>query len=180
MASALVYAQAPAPVFSNLENPTTASWRAPAPELVRLWEMSSSMPKGDWEITPVQAWFLLTAAYAPAALVADGGARLSALITGLARYVSCQGFGTVLDVGRFWGVVNTILGETVAPVPPAKAQAKAQAQGQTQFREARSGEPRFGEAQFGEARFGGAQFGGAQFGGAQFGEAQLAHGERWG
>jgi hypothetical protein len=140
MASSLIYAQAPLPVFSNLENPTTALWQAPAPELVRLWEMSSSMPKGDWEITPVQAWFLLTAAYAPAALVADGGARLAALIAGLARYVDCLGFGTVLDVGRFWGVVNAVLGETRAQV---------QTQAQAQFGEAQVGGTPFGETQLG-------------------------------
>jgi hypothetical protein len=114
MASALVYAQAPAPVFSNIENPTISSWQSPPPDLTRLWEMSSSLPKGDWEITPVQAWFLLTAAYGPSKLLAS--TRLDALAKGLARYVGCQGFGTVLDVGRFWGVVNTVMGEEQAVV----------------------------------------------------------------
>lgn len=107
MATALVYSQAPAPVFQNLD---TALWRAPALELTKLWEMSQSLPKGDWEITPVQAWFLLTAAYDVEVLLAGGGARLDALTRGLARYVDCQGFGTVLDVGRFWGVVNAVMG----------------------------------------------------------------------
>ena len=35
---------------------------------------------------------------------------MDALTRGLARYVDCQGFGTVLDVGRFWGVVNAVMG----------------------------------------------------------------------
>jgi hypothetical protein len=106
MATALVYSQAPAPVFQDLD---TASWSAPALELTKLWEMSQSLPKGDWEITPVQAWFLLTAAYDVGVLLAGGGARLDTLMRGLARYVDCQGFGTVLDVGRFWGVVNAVM-----------------------------------------------------------------------
>lgn len=63
----------------------------------------------------MQAWFLLTAAYEPTLLVASGGAKLDALTRGLAQYVACLGFGSVLDVGRFWGVVNAIMGE-VQPV----------------------------------------------------------------
>lgn len=107
MATALLYAQAPEPVFKHLD---TAAWRSPALELTKLWEMSRSLPKGDWEITPVQAWFLLTAAYDSSVLLADGGKKLDALTKGLARFVNCLGFGTVLDIGRFWGVVNSVMG----------------------------------------------------------------------
>jgi hypothetical protein len=107
MATSLVYSQAPARVFTDLD---TATWTSAAPELSKLWEMSQSLPKGDWEITPVQAWFLLTAAYDAQQLQAGRGARLDALARGLARFVACQGFGTVLDVGRFWGVVHAVMG----------------------------------------------------------------------
>ncbi|KAF4638027.1 hypothetical protein G7Y89_g46 [Cudoniella acicularis] len=56
MASTHLYASAPAPVFTNLDS---ASWKAVSPSLDALYAMSRSLPKGDWEITPVQAWFLL-------------------------------------------------------------------------------------------------------------------------
>lgn len=106
MATALLYAQAPESVFENLD---TAAWRSPALELAKLWEMSRSLSKGDWEMTPVQAWFLLTAAYDWSVLLADG-TKLGALTKGLARFAECQGFGTVLDVGRFWAVVDSVMG----------------------------------------------------------------------
>ena len=106
MATTLLYSQAPTPVFSDLNK---ASWSSPALELTKLWEMSQSLPKGDWEITPVQAWFLLTAAYDVTTLLADGRAKLDALTRELAKLVACLGFGTVLDVGKFWGVVNSVM-----------------------------------------------------------------------
>jgi hypothetical protein len=108
MATAILYSQAPAHIFPDLD---AATWTSPALELTKLWEMSQSLPKGDWEITPVQAWFLLSAAYDMKTLLANGGAKLEALKRGLSKIVDCMGFGTVMDVGRFWGVVNSVMGE---------------------------------------------------------------------
>lgn len=50
--------------------------------------MSQSLPKGDWEITPVQAWFLLTASFDVRKLLGDGGRKLNDLKSELAKYVS--------------------------------------------------------------------------------------------
>ncbi|CZR59110.1 uncharacterized protein PAC_09002 [Phialocephala subalpina] len=65
MASTLLYTSAPPSIYSTETNSPTenASWTAPSLELKQLYNMSKSLPKGDWEITPVQAWFLLTERY---------------------------------------------------------------------------------------------------------------------
>ena len=47
--------------------------------------MSQSLPKSDWEITPVQAWFLLTATYDVKRLLGDGGRTLDALRAELSK-----------------------------------------------------------------------------------------------
>jgi hypothetical protein len=108
MAYTLLYSHAPAPVFDNLHS---ATWSAPSLELTSLWEMSQSLQKGDWEITPVQAWFMLTAAFDVSSLLGGEGARLEALRKGLGKVVSCFGFGAVMDVLKFWDVVNDVMGQ---------------------------------------------------------------------
>jgi hypothetical protein len=87
MASTLLYAHAPPPIFNDLDS---ASWSVPTLELSQLWQMSQSLPKGDWEITPVQAWFLLTASYDVKRLLGEGGRHLDALKTELSMYVYDQ------------------------------------------------------------------------------------------
>jgi hypothetical protein len=129
MASTLLYSHAPPPVFSSFNDPPLTSntsptqkveWTAPSPELKQLYDMSQSLPKGDWEITPVQAWFLLMGRLGVSALVEGGGEGkgneefLAKLKKGLAKLVNCFAFGAVMDEARFWEVVQaTMRGEDV-------------------------------------------------------------------
>lgn len=121
MASTLVYHTAPKTIYSPTNNTPTenASWTTPAQslELKQLWEMSRSLPKGDWEITPVQGWFMLIERYGIRALLmvedVGGGRKESALDRlkrGLGKLTGCFSFGAVIDTGRFWEVVENELG----------------------------------------------------------------------
>ena len=104
MASTLLYFHAPDPVFKNLDN---ASWTAPLVELRQLWEMSQSLPKGDFEITPVQAWFVLSQYYEVGRVMG----HLEELKKGIGKIVTCWGFGAVMDEMKFWEVVKEVIGE---------------------------------------------------------------------
>ena len=121
MASTLLYSHAPTPVFSSFSDPPPSSttppterveWTAPSPELKQLYAMSQSLPKGDWEITPVQAWFLLMGRLGVNVLVEGGGqgggkeGLLARLKRPLAKLVDCFEFGAVMDEARFWEVVE--------------------------------------------------------------------------
>ena len=104
MASTLLYSQAPESVFKNLD---AASWPAPSLELTQLWQMSQSLPKGDFEITPVQAWFLLSQNYEARSVLR----KLDALKAGIGKLVGCWGFGAVMDELRFWDAVKNVMDE---------------------------------------------------------------------
>jgi hypothetical protein len=104
MASTLLYSHAPESVFKNLD---AASWSAPSLELTHLWQMSQSLPKGDFEITPVQAWFLLSQNYEAGKVLRN----LDALKAGIGKLVACWSFGAVMDELKFWEVVKNIMGE---------------------------------------------------------------------
>ncbi|KAG4435957.1 hypothetical protein IFR05_008577 [Cadophora sp. M221] len=109
----------------NIEAPAPGStWCVPPPNLQDLFQMSESMPKENWEITPVQAWFLLVGRYGWERLLRGvgggiGGGReraggenvMDGLKRGLAKLVSCLGFGSVIDEAGFWEVVGGVLGE---------------------------------------------------------------------
>jgi len=82
--------------------------------------MSQSLPKGDWEITPVQAWFLLMGRLGVETLVGDDGQAgakeglLPRLKKGLGKLVNCFAFGAVMDEAKFWEVVEaTVKGEDI-------------------------------------------------------------------
>jgi len=107
MASTLLYSHAPASTFNNFDS---ASWHVPSFELSQLWNMSLSLPREDWEITPVQAWFLLTARYDVNNLIDDGGSRLNGLKRGLAKLVGCFEFGATMEEARFWEIVHEVMG----------------------------------------------------------------------
>jgi len=104
MASTVLYSHAPSSVFKNLDS---ASWTAPSLELTQLWEMSQSLPKGDFEITPVQAWFLLSQNYDARRVLGN----LEGLKKGVGQLVGCFAFGAVMDELRFWDVVKSVMGE---------------------------------------------------------------------
>lgn len=70
--------------------------------------MSLSLPTSDFEITPVQAWFLLSSHYEVQVLLSDHTLKL--LKKGLGSLVQCFAFGAVMDEARFWEVVEGVLG----------------------------------------------------------------------
>lgn len=99
-----------------IEAPAPGStWCVPFPALDNLYKMSESLPKENWEITPVQAWFLLLGRYGADKLLAggrEGGERaVDGLKRGLAGLVACLGFGSVMDEVGFWEVVGGVMGE---------------------------------------------------------------------
>ncbi|KAH8821489.1 hypothetical protein F5884DRAFT_745807 [Xylogone sp. PMI_703] len=102
MASTYLYAHAPPSVFKDLDN---ASWPAPTLELSELLAMSRSLNSSDFEITPVQAWFLLQDNYSIAVVLRG----LDALKHDLSSLVDCWGFGAVVDRDAFWAVTRRIL-----------------------------------------------------------------------
>ena len=104
MASTLLYSHAPDSVFKNLD---LASWTAPSLELTQLWQMSQSLPNGDFEITPVQAWFILSQNYEAKRVLG----KLEELKKGIGKLVACWQFGAVMDELKFWDVVKNVLGE---------------------------------------------------------------------
>ncbi|KAH6684147.1 hypothetical protein B0J14DRAFT_646059 [Halenospora varia] len=132
MASTLLYSSAPESTFSD-PNPHTGSWTSPANSvqtLQKLKDMSRSLPKSDWEITPVQAWFLLVERWGVERIVgqlgkaglisgAEGAEEkevkgfcvVEKLKKGLARVVDCFAFGAVMDERRFWEVVRGVVVE---------------------------------------------------------------------
>ena len=74
--------------------------------------MSECMPKENWEITPVQAWFLLVGRYGWERLIGKpresqsvsgrGSEKaIDGLKRGLAKLVTCLGFGSVMDEIEF-------------------------------------------------------------------------------
>jgi hypothetical protein len=112
---------------------TALQWSAPALTLQSLYALSTSLPKSDWEITPVQAWFKLSSYLSsldPQPLLASPNhtstdsspnegfperlLRDRELMERLKREISmlvdCFHFGAVLDEGRFWEVVERELG----------------------------------------------------------------------
>jgi hypothetical protein len=115
MASTLLYSHAPASVFDNFASVPNGdntskpldSWTTPALELSQLYAMAQSLPKGDFEITPVQAWFLLVARYDQAQLLG----KLERLRKDLASLVDCYCFGAAMDETKFWNVVEGIMAD---------------------------------------------------------------------
>jgi hypothetical protein len=72
--------------------------------------MSRSLPKQDWEVTPVQAWFLMVDRYGIEKVVNGNG--VERMRQGLAKLVECFAFGAVMDEGGFWEVVQNALGDS--------------------------------------------------------------------
>ena len=68
--------------------------------------MSSSLSKEDWEITPVQAWFLLVEALGTEVLMRKG--VVEGLKARLGKLVECFGFGATMNEGLFWEVVGEV------------------------------------------------------------------------
>jgi len=90
--------------------------------------MSQSLAKGDWEITPVQAWFLLLERYDILRLLSDssstaslvnpprgengnGESKVEDIKRRLGKLTGCFGFGAVIDRKRFWEAVEGVMGD---------------------------------------------------------------------
>jgi hypothetical protein len=112
------------------------SWKTEPVGLDKLYQISTSLPKSDWEITPIQAWFKLVERYPAHVLLSNiptstnpsthlhpyphsdsptgyrsfpPGDRvnlLHKLKQGLSKIVNCFAFGAVMDEARFWEVVE--------------------------------------------------------------------------
>ena len=108
-----MYHNAPTPVFPSLTAAVPVpTWTIPASSastLQKLEEMSRSLPKQDWEVTPVQAWFLMVDRYGIEKVV--NGSGVEKMRQGLAQLVECFAFGAVMDESRFWEVVQSALGD---------------------------------------------------------------------
>jgi hypothetical protein len=121
MASTSLYFHAPDPVLANFETNSNLQWNVPTSsdlELQNLLAMSTSLPKGDWEITPVQAWFLLVGKVGVQRLLGSGGkgkgtreTALDEVKRGLGKLVDCFGFGAVMNEALFWEVVGEVIDE---------------------------------------------------------------------
>jgi len=106
MASTLLYSSAPDPVFSNLDS---AAWEGSGVTLESLYALSQSLPKGDFELTPVQAWFVLSEKFGAKRLL-ENRSVIEGLKSGLGKLVKCFAFGAVMEEGGFREVVEGVLG----------------------------------------------------------------------
>lgn len=141
MASTQLYAHAPEAVFFSFASPSKAkakpkpkskstagktipdntvatsqdiTWQSPPIALAQLYAMSQCLNSSDFEITPVQAWFLLDGADDMKHLLRKGAAfKIEELKRRLAEIVGCFAFGAVMDVAKFWGIVKDVLSDTV-------------------------------------------------------------------
>lgn len=115
MATTYLYKDAP-PIPSTSSSPSNSTWVTPASpsaELDKLREMSGSLVKEEWEITPVQAWFQLVDKIGMEKLRRgnDGYGFLvfDKMQVELVKLVQCFGFGAVINEVLFWDVVRTHL-----------------------------------------------------------------------
>ncbi|RDW89307.1 hypothetical protein BP6252_01339 [Coleophoma cylindrospora] len=116
MASALLYSAAPASAFDFSAQPTEChhepasrtltQWSAPILDISRLYVMSLSLPKKDFEITPVQAWFMMVEEYGLERVMEN----IEALKRRIAPLVTCECFGAVMDESLLGQIAKEILG----------------------------------------------------------------------
>ncbi|RDL35024.1 uncharacterized protein BP5553_06955 [Venustampulla echinocandica] len=115
MASTLMYSSAPEPVFSDFA-PGIHRWtssKSSEDNLKQLEAMSRSLPKADWEITPVQAWFRMVEQFGVDWITAGSNAKgneaenvLEWVKKDLAKIVGCFAFGAVMDEKKFCDVME--------------------------------------------------------------------------
>ncbi|KAL3425639.1 hypothetical protein PVAG01_02430 [Phlyctema vagabunda] len=111
MASTLLFSSAPSSTFGDADtSKVTTSWNAPSLELSTLYAMSLSLPKEDFEITPVQAWFMIVSEY-KVDIVLE---KAETLKSSLNELVKCWDFGAVLNQALFWEVVKRVMDENQA------------------------------------------------------------------
>lgn len=98
-----------------IDHHTTTPWTVPitstTDDLMKLYGMSTSLPREDWEMTPVQVWFVLVQKLGLQTLLDEQ--VYEALKIKLGAYVRCFGFGTVITEMEFRDVVRDLLGVVV-------------------------------------------------------------------
>ncbi|KAF7897968.1 uncharacterized protein EAF01_008934 [Botrytis porri] len=107
MASTHIFAQAPPKAFSG--STSDISWSSSSVSLAQLYAMSQSLPVSDFEITPVQAWFMIAEKYHNDIEKVVGPRNMNSLKRGLGGLSRCYQFGAVMDVGSFWEVVDDVM-----------------------------------------------------------------------
>ncbi|KAF5871126.1 putative bzip-type transcription factor protein [Botrytis fragariae] len=106
MASTHIFAQAPPEAFN--ESTSEVSWSSSV-SLAQLYAMSQSLPTSDFEITPVQAWFMIAEKYHDDIEKVGGTKTMNNLKRGLGTLSRCYQFGAVMDVDSFWEIVGDVM-----------------------------------------------------------------------
>lgn len=73
--------------------------------------MSRSLPTSSFEITPVQAWFMIVDKYRSEIAKVVETSRMEDLKRGLGILSRCYQFGAVMDVESFWEVVDDVMSQ---------------------------------------------------------------------
>ncbi|TGO67228.1 hypothetical protein BOTNAR_0046g00300 [Botryotinia narcissicola] len=107
MASTHIFAQAPLEAFD--ESTPEVSWFSSSVSLAQLYAMSQSLPVSDFEITPVQAWFMIAEKYHDDIEKVVETQNMNNLKRGLGSLSRCYQFGAVMDVDRFWEAVADVM-----------------------------------------------------------------------
>ncbi|TGO21180.1 hypothetical protein BPAE_0235g00090 [Botrytis paeoniae] len=107
MTSTHIFAQAPLEAFN--ESTSDVSWFSSSVSLAQLYAMSQSLPVSDFEITPVQAWFMIAEKYNNDIEKVVGTKTMNNLRRGLGSLSRCYQFGAVMDVDSFWEVVDDVM-----------------------------------------------------------------------
>ncbi|CAD6441196.1 28bd1940-3704-4454-8e38-2bdd7b33415c [Sclerotinia trifoliorum] len=109
MASTQIFSQAP---FRASNDPSPeSSWFSSSVSLAQLYAMSQSLPTSDFEITPVQAWFMIAEKYHDEIGKLVEPRNINNIKKGLGSLSRCYQFGAVMDVDSFWEVVDEIMAQ---------------------------------------------------------------------
>ncbi|ESZ93573.1 hypothetical protein SBOR_6056 [Sclerotinia borealis F-4128] len=109
MASTHIFSHAPLEAFDDLTS--ESSWLSSYISLAQLYAMSQSLPTSDFEITPVQAWFMIAEKYHHEIDKVVGERRIEYLKRGLGSLSRCYQFGAVVDVESFWEIVDEVMAQ---------------------------------------------------------------------
>ncbi|KAJ8068442.1 hypothetical protein OCU04_003998 [Sclerotinia nivalis] len=109
MASTHIFSQAPLEAFND--SSPEPSWFSSSISLAQLYAMSQSLPTSDFEITPVQAWFMVAEKYHNEIEKVVEARKISDMKKGLGSLSRCYQFGAVMDVGSFWEVVDEVMAQ---------------------------------------------------------------------
>lgn len=109
MASTYIFPDAPPEAFND--STPESSWFSSSISIAQLYEMSRSLPTSSFEITPVQAWFMIVDKYRSEIAKVVETSRMEDLKRGLGILSRCYQFGAVMDVESFWEVVDDVMSQ---------------------------------------------------------------------